>query len=183
MDLALMLHPDHDVQRRAHIAMLAARLGYVAVHLPVPPGEAAESSEIETLIDAAQPAMVVIDDGAVSAGVVRRNDPQLVRQARDHIDRGEDFRPLIVAVPISIGRTLNEAVARADRDPRFTGDGHPRACGIFGTFEQAQVQVLELARAGAEVLLVDIPDDVDVADVLAQVRALVVGATPVLLER
>jgi len=30
---------------------------------------------------------------------------------------------------------------------------------------------------------VDIPDDVDVADVLAQVRALVVGATPVLMGR
>jgi 4-hydroxy-3-methylbut-2-en-1-yl diphosphate synthase IspG/GcpE len=56
-------------------------------------------------------------------------------------------------------------------------------CGIFGTFEQAQEQVLELARAGAEVLLVTVPDEQDIADVLAQVRALVVGATPALLER
>lgn len=183
MDLALMLHPDHDVQRRAHIAMLASRLGYIAVHVPVAPGVSITSEEIEALIEAAQPAMVVVDDGTFSAGVVRRNDPELVGQAREHIDAGEDQRPLIVAVPISIGRTLNEAVARADRDPRFVGDRHPRECGIFGTFEQAQVQVLDLARAGAEVLLVDIPDDVDVADVLAQVRALVVGATPVLLQR
>ena len=78
---------------------------------------------------------------------------------------------------------MQVAEARADRDPRFVGDAHPRECGVFGTFEQAQEQVLELARAGAEVLLVTVPDDQDVADVLAQVRALVVGATPALLER
>lgn len=183
MDLALMLHPDHSLQQRAHVAMLAARLGYIAVHVPVAPGESVPSEEIEALIVAAQPAMVVVDEGTMNAGVVRRNDPALVRQARAYIDSGEDRRPLIVAVPISVGRTLNEATARADRDPRFTGDRHPSQTGIFGTFEQAQVQVLDLARAGAEVLLVDIPDDVDVADVLAQVRALVVGATPALLDR
>jgi hypothetical protein len=55
--------------------------------------------------------------------------------------------------------------------------------GVFGTFEQAQQQVLALARAGAEVLLVTVPDELDVADVLAQVRALVVGATPALFRR
>jgi alkanesulfonate monooxygenase SsuD/methylene tetrahydromethanopterin reductase-like flavin-dependent oxidoreductase (luciferase family) len=88
-----------------------------------------------------------------------------------------------VAIPISIGRTYNEAVARADRDERFVGDAHPRESGIFGTFEQAQEQVLELARAGAEVLLVTVPHELDVADVLAQVKALVVGATPALFDR
>jgi hypothetical protein len=76
---------------------------------------------------------------------------------------------------------MNEAVARADREPRFAGDRHPRVSGIFGTFEQAQEQVLALARAGADGLVVDVPVELDFADVLAQVKALVVGATPALL--
>ena len=198
LDLALLLNPGYDRQRRAHVAMLAARLGYIAVHVPVrtesAPSEGGgapidsacselEDGELDRLVQAAAPAMVVLDDGSERPGVVRRNDPVLVSKARAQIDAVEDARPLIVAVPISIGRTRNEAVARAAREPRFAGDRHPSMCGIFGTFEQAQEQVLELARAGAEVLLVDIPDDVDVADVLAQVRALVVGATPALLDR
>ena len=106
-----------------------------------------------------------------------------MRAARAELDEQEDSRPLIVAVPISIGRTFNEAVARADRDPRFVGDAHPRESGIFGTFEEAQQQVLSLARAGAEVLLVTVPQELDIADVLAQVKALVVGATPVLFDQ
>lgn len=193
LDLALLLNPGYDRQRRAHVAMLAARLGYIAVHVPVATESAREAGidqaseledgELDRLVQAAAPAMVVLDDGSERPGVVRRNDPVLVSRARAQIDAVEDARPLIVAVPISIGRTRNEAVARAAREPRFAGDRHPSMCGIFGTFEQAQEQVLELARAGAEVLLVDIPDDVDVADVLAQVRALVVGATPALLDR
>lgn len=190
MDLALVLNPSYDRRRRAHVAMLAARLGYVAVHVPVSAsgspgssltGSSFDRSELPGLIEAAQPAIVVLDDGLDRPGLVRRNDPELVRRARAAIDEGG--QPLVVAIPISIGRTLNEAVARADREPRFTGANHPAQTGIFGTFEQAQDQVLALARAGAEVLLVDIPDDVDVADVLAQVRALVVGATPVLMGR
>lgn len=183
LDLALMLNPGHDLDRRRHLAMLAARLGYVAVHIPVPDGQHPSSAEVDALVQAAAPAMVVVDDAAETEGVVRRNDPALVRQARALVDAQEDARPVIVAVPIAIGRTLNEAVARADRDPRFTGERHPRECGIFGTFEQAQQQVLDLAKAGAEVLLVDITDDVDAADVLAQVRALVVGPTPALFDR
>ena len=86
-------------------------------------------------------------------------------------------------MPVSIGRTYNEAVARADRDPRFVGEAHPQASGIFGTFEQAQEQVLALARAGAEVLLVTLPYELDIADLLAQVKALVVGATPALFQQ
>ena len=60
---------------------------------------------------------------------------------------------------------------------------HPQASGIFGTFEQAQEQVLALAHAGAEVLLVTLPYELDIADLLAQVKALVVGATPALFQQ
>jgi hypothetical protein len=94
-----------------------------------------------------------------------------------------DRHPIVVALPVSIGRTLNEAVARALRDPRFAGSGHPREVGLFGTHEQAQGQVLDLAGAGADALRVTLAEEIDVADLLAQVRSLVVGATPVLHSR
>jgi hypothetical protein len=91
--------------------------------------------------------------------------------------------PITASLPVSIGRTVNEAEARASRDPRFAGAGHPRGSGLFGTHEQAQSHVLDLAAAGADALRVTVPDEVDVADLLAQVRSLVVGATPVLHAR
>ncbi len=187
--LALMLNPAHDRAAQAHMARLAGRLGFVACHLPLGEDATLSASDMEVLISAAEPALLVIDHGTSSddevdaVGIVRSADPDVIRRARARLDEGEDNRPLIVAVPISIGRTMNEAVARADLDPRFVGDAHPRVSGIFGTFEQAQEQVLAIAQAGAEVLLVTVPDERDVADVLAQTRALVVGATPVILGR
>ena len=187
--LALMLNPAHDRAAQAHMARLAGRLGFVACHLPLGEDATLSASDMEVLISAAEPALLVIDHGTSSddevdaVGIVRSADPDVIRRARARLDEGEDNRPLIVAVPISIGRTMNEAVARADLDPRFVGDAHPRVSGIFGTFEQAQEQVLAIAQAGAEVLLVTVPDERDVADVLDQTRALVVGATPVILGR
>jgi hypothetical protein len=91
--------------------------------------------------------------------------------------------PVVADVPVAIGRTMREAEARAARDPRFAGERHPRHAGLFGTYEHGQGQVLELAAAGADGLLVTLADELDVADLLAQVRALVVGATPVLHAR
>lgn len=180
MDLAVVMPPSRDRAGREHLARLAGRLGYTAVHV----AEAVlEPDELQVLVEAAEPAMVVIDEGADAPGIVRGNDLMAVRRARADRDAAEDMRPLIVALPISIGRTRNEAVARAEREPQFTGAAHPQTFGIFGTFEQAQHQVLELARAGAEVLLLTVPDELDIADVLAQIKALVVGATPALLER
>ena len=43
--------------------------------------------------------------------------------------------------------------------------------------------MLALAHAGAEVLLVTLPYELDIADLLAQVKALVVGATPALFQQ
>jgi hypothetical protein len=183
LSLAVMLHPDQDAAHRFQLARLAGRLGYLAVHVPLPASGSLADQELAGLVDAAAPATVVVDDAAQAPGVVRGYDLDRVRAAREYLDRQGDRRPLVVAVPISVGRTRNEAVARADRDPRFRGDAHPRVSGVFGTFEEAQQQVLALARAGAEVLLVTVPDELDVADVLAQVKALVVGATPALFRR
>ena len=179
--LALMLNPGHERAAQAHMARLAGRLGFVACHLPVEPGSTISPSDMDVLIAAAAPAMLVIDHGQDTVGVVRTADPKVIRRMRASLDAGEDTRPLIVAVPISIGRTQSEAVARADLDPRFVGEAHRRVAGVFGTFEQAQEQVLAIAEAGAEVLLVTVPGERDVADVLAQIRALVVGATPALV--
>lgn len=183
LDLALMLRPNQDLAALKYRTALASRLGYLAVHIPYSDAQALPAEYIDELVEVAGPMMVVLDDGAPSVGVVRTYDLDAVRRARTELDSLEDSRPLIVAVPISIGRTLNEAVARADREPLFTGEAHPQNSGIFGTFEQAQEQVLELAHAGAEVLLVTVPEEEDIADVLAQVKALVVGATPALFKR
>jgi hypothetical protein len=183
LDLAVMLPPGGDRAHRLQFATLAGRLGYRAVHVQTPASGPVPDDELAALAEAAAPAAVVVDDGAERAGTVRRNDLGLVRAERERLD-GQEVRPLlVVAVPVSIGRTRNEAAARASRDPRFVGEAHPEVAGIFGTFEQAQAQVLDLARAGAEALLVAVPDELDVADVLAQVKALVVGATPALFRR
>lgn len=159
------------------IASMTGRLGFATVHLAdVPP-----SDLFERLVAAAAPALVVVDEGTDAVGLVRVNDPEAVAAERARMDAEGVTRPLQVAVPISIGRTMSEATARADLEPRFAGDRHPRDIGIFGTFEQAQEQVLALARAGADDLVLDVPLERDVADVLAQIRALMVGATPELM--
>jgi hypothetical protein len=181
LDLAVMMHVDHDRAAREQMARLAARLGYIAVHVPRECSLASE--EMDSLVKAAQPALVVVDTDGEQPGRVRSADADVVRAARRELNAAGDRRPLVVDVPISIGRTRNEAAARAERDPRFVGDAHPEVSGVFGTFEQAQAHVLALAEAGADVLLVTVPDELDVADVLAQVRALVVGATPALFSR
>jgi hypothetical protein len=90
---------------------------------------------------------------------------------------------VVAAVAVSIGRTASEAAARASRDPHLAGARHPRHAGVFGTLDDAQEQVLALAAAGADSLLVTVPDDVDVADLLAQLRSAVAGPTPVLHRR
>lgn len=175
LSLAVMLHPEHTPAQQEHMAALAGRLGFWAVHVPIAPGASLPQERLERLVAAADPALVVLDDGADAPGMVRGRHPQLVATERARLDAAGDGRPIIVALPVSIGRTRNEAVARADRDPRFADADHPQVCGIFGTLEQGQEQVLELARAGAGLLLVTVADDLDVADLLAQVRALVSG--------
>jgi hypothetical protein len=156
--------------------MLAGRLGYSAV--VAPPGLPA--AEAEGLAAAAAPAALLVDGTSDPAGLVTIADPDLVRRARTAV--GPAGR-VVVDVAVAIGRTRSEAAARAARDPRFVGPGHPQAGGIFGTFEQAQALVLELARAGADELRVTLADEIDVADLLAQTRALVVGPTRALLDR
>lgn len=113
-------------------------------------------------------------DAPVAGVVVPQNEPALVaRQRADH-----PHSEIVVQVPISVGRTWSEARARADLEPRFDPSYDPARGGLFGAFEDVQEQVLALARAGADRLILDVPLQRDVADLLAQVRALVVGAAP-----
>jgi hypothetical protein len=84
-----------------------------------------------------------------------------------------------VALGVSIGRTMSEAQARVARDPFLAATGVCEA-GLFGTFEQAQGQVLALAAAGVDWIRADLADEQDIADLLAQLRATAVGPVHVL---
>lgn len=179
LTVAITVPPTLEAGTAVAVAKMAGRLGFSAIHL----SPEADMALLDRLVDVAAPTMVVIDLPEQTSGIVRTNDPVLVARTRAELDASGEGRPLLVAVPISIGRTMNEAAARADMEPRFSGPRHPREVGVFGTFADAQEQVLDLARAGADGLLLDVPFPTDVADVLAQIRALVVGATPELLGR
>lgn len=179
LDLVVVLQPAHPASRQEYVAMLAGRLGLGAVVAPA--GSSAE--HLARLREAAAPARVETPD-EVSGPVVETRDPAAVRAARAALDAaGRRQDPVVVQVPVAIGRTMNEAVARVERDPRLAPDRTVRERGLFGTFEQAQDQVLALAGAGAAQLRLVLADEIDVADLLAQVRALVVGATPALHAR
>jgi hypothetical protein len=253
LDLALTLHPAHPAGRQDQQALLASRLGFAEVWLPVDAAfgfpsparldglaQAAGATRLGLVLTGREPdvigGLLRLTAGAGADALIELvgvgSGPALVHavggaeawRARVRLPafdptaagtvvtaptRPESLtgiavaaaqraaagltagaHPVVAALSASIGRTWNEAEARAGRDPRFgtgaaSGDaaGDPRRSGLFGTYEQAQTQVLELAAAGADGLRVTVPDEVDVADLLAQVRSVVVGATPVLHAR
>jgi hypothetical protein len=99
------------------------------------------------------------------------------------VDAGRDPATLGVAalLPVSVGRTAAEASARAEMDPRFASHGHPRDIGIFGTLEECQDRVIALAHAGITDLRCVLPATPDIHDVIAQLTAITVGTTDVLV--
>jgi hypothetical protein len=240
-DLALTLHPEHDASAQDRAAILAGRLGYREVWLPVGEGSgwpepgrladlaaAAGSARVglvvtggatevaaalrsgqggdallelegvsDDLVDAVGGAaawrervrLPRFDPAAAGTVVVGTSRPEVLDGVRGAVGSrsaaglSRDRHRVVAAVPVSIGRTFSEADARARRDPRLSGAHDPRRGGLFGTHDQAQGQALDLAAAGVDVVRVIVADEVDVADLLAQVRSLVVGATPVLHAR
>lgn len=105
---------------------------------------------------------------------------ELLRTACDRNDRDAATIGVAMVVPVSIGRTTAEASARADADPLFRRVGDPREVGIFGTLEQCQERVIELAHAGVSDLRCVVPNASDMPDVLAQLTAIAIGTADVL---
>jgi hypothetical protein len=90
---------------------------------------------------------------------------------------GAAGRPVLVEVPVSVGRTVAEARARADADELFARTGHPAEQGLFGTLEECQAAAARLAHAGASELLCYLPLAGDLPDILAQLRSIAIGAS------
>jgi hypothetical protein len=88
--------------------------------------------------------------------------------------RRPSFR-VAVELAASIGRTTAEAAARVEVDARLRGERDPRRGGLFGTLEEGQGRVGELAHAGVTEIRCWIPDTPDLADVIAQLSAVPVG--------
>ena len=99
------------------------------------------------------------------------------------VEAGRDPATLGVTalVPASIGRTQAEAVARVSADPVFELAGDPAQTGIFGTLEECQDRVIALAHAGFTGLACIVPSTPDVHDVIAQLTAINLGTTDVLI--
>lgn len=122
----------------------------------------------------------VFDPG--NAGFVVRSADRgdALRALRDaHDMRQVAGRPprLTVDVPVVIGRTLGEAEARLQRDQWLAEVRDPRRSGLFGTFADAQAHTLQFIHAGADTIRASLADEADVADLLAQLRAVTVGPT------
>jgi alkanesulfonate monooxygenase SsuD/methylene tetrahydromethanopterin reductase-like flavin-dependent oxidoreductase (luciferase family) len=90
---------------------------------------------------------------------------------------GRDPRTLGVAVelPVSIGRTSAEALARAEAEPLFRQLARRVPASIIGRLEECQERVIELAHAGVTELHCILPNVPDIHDVIAQLTSMVVG--------
>lgn len=172
MELGININPNLSQDEMIRMVSLASRLGFAEVFLPA--GEY-DSKLVEELEFAASPATVHPSPLEHKSIVLTTADSNQVRAAQSQPERNSDGG-ITLDVNVFIGRTLNEATARAERDARFS-ISELREQGIFGTFEQAQERIVELAGCGVTRLIATVPYELDVADVLAQVRALVVGPT------
>jgi alkanesulfonate monooxygenase SsuD/methylene tetrahydromethanopterin reductase-like flavin-dependent oxidoreductase (luciferase family) len=127
-------------------------------------------------------AVSVADDVLIPAAAVK-DVTEAVGQVRRACERGErDPGTLGIALeaPVSIGRTVAEAQARAESEALFETVGPPSQVGVFGTLEQCQERVIELAHAGVTDLRCVLPNTPDVHDVIAQLTAMVIGSVDVL---
>ena len=79
---------------------------------------------------------------------------------------------LVVEMPVSIGRTRAEAVARSDS--WFDAFGDPATHGLFGSLEDCQDQLAALGDKGLSELRCILPA-ADPIDVIAQLSAVGVG--------
>jgi alkanesulfonate monooxygenase SsuD/methylene tetrahydromethanopterin reductase-like flavin-dependent oxidoreductase (luciferase family) len=124
----------------------------------------------------------VADDVVVPAGSIRDIGGAVaeIRASAEAAGRDPSTLGIALELPVSVGRTWAEAQARADGEPLFESIGHPRSVGIFGTLEECQHRVIELAHAGVTDIRCVLPNSPDVHDVIAQLTAMVVGSIKVL---
>jgi hypothetical protein len=113
--------------------------------------------------------------GASAIFVPVRPDRELDAALSDAA-RAADGRAVLVEVAVSVGRTSAEARARADGEELFAATGHPSEQGLFGTLEECQAAAARLLQAGATELVCYLPRSHDLPDVLAQLRAISIGA-------
>ena len=107
--------------------------------------------------------------------------PALIAEACAAEGRERATLGVAVEVPVSIGRTLAEAEARAHGDQLFSQVGQPSEIGVFGTLERCQQRVIELAHAGVTDLRCILPDNLDIHDVIAQLTSIAIGTVDVLV--
>jgi alkanesulfonate monooxygenase SsuD/methylene tetrahydromethanopterin reductase-like flavin-dependent oxidoreductase (luciferase family) len=128
-------------------------------------------------------AMIVADDVVLPAWRFADLETAADEVRAEALEAGRSTDTLGVAVllPVSIGRTQAEADARVVADPLFLRTGHPAETGIFGTLEECQDRVIALAHAGITDLRCVIPATLDAHDVIAQLIAITLGTTDVLI--
>jgi alkanesulfonate monooxygenase SsuD/methylene tetrahydromethanopterin reductase-like flavin-dependent oxidoreductase (luciferase family) len=190
--------PDPDVRTRRmerYAEVVRGLLGGNAVDITgAGPGHVAELSVASpqpggpTLsIEAITPGQMAVaarvaDDVLLPAASVRDLVTMTERIREACAVAGRDPASLGVAleIPVSIGRTTAEAQARAEMESLFEVTGPPQEVGIFGTLEQCQERVIDLAHAGVTDLRCVVPNSPDVHDVIAQLTAIAIGTVDVL---
>jgi alkanesulfonate monooxygenase SsuD/methylene tetrahydromethanopterin reductase-like flavin-dependent oxidoreductase (luciferase family) len=127
-------------------------------------------------------AVAVADDVLIPAAAVK-DVTEATRQVQRACERGErapETLGIALEVPVSIGRTVAEAEAREESEPMFEILGPPSEVGVFGTLEQCQERVIQMAHAGVTDLRCVLPNSPDIHDVIAQLTAMVIGTVDVL---
>lgn len=169
-----------EAARELLAAVEPARLGTTGAFWPASPGNPASHRLLREFREpTTDPAVIgrVSTDGGLIGYVVHSHDRDdaaaVVRALRE---RGlSPGTSVTVALPVIVGRTLGEAEARLSRDPVLRRTRDPRRAGLLGTFSDAQAQLTDLILAGADGLRAEPAEEADMADQLAQLRAVAAG--------
>src|SRR5437773_2614473 len=116
LDLALMLRAEPDGTPAAHVATLAARLGYRSVWLPLPADDLETAAQVDALTAAAHLRVGVVLSGS---------DDEVARWLADVAARRPD---LLISVSAARAKTVGAARLR----PRiFSSEFDPDAAGCL----------------------------------------------------
>lgn len=154
-----------------------------AADLPAPTGRPVRRAALLTVLSDARSMFHSVDDIVLAGWCFPDLETTADEVRAEASEAGRDPATLGVGalLAVSIGRTQAEAEARAGMDPLFERLGHPAATGIFGTLEECQDRVIALAHAGIVDLRCILPATPDQHDVIAQITAITVGTTDVLV--